>query len=72
MSGSPRTFVKYTGRHQVLWAAFQSRKACPTTPLFPEMQIAKNLWGVGDSYFPGQSTYSTALSGVKVAQALLG
>ena len=72
MSGSPRTFVKYTGRHRGAVGGIPKTKGLSNYPLFPEMEIAKNLWGVGDSYFPGQSTYSTALSGVKVAQALLG
>ena len=72
MSGSPRTFEKFTGRRQGAVGGIPKTKGLANYPLFPKTEIAKNLWGVGDSYFPGQSTYSTALSGVKVAQALLG
>ena len=72
MSGSPRTFVKYTGRHRGAVGGIPKTKGLSNYPLFPKTEIAPGLWGVGDSYFPGQSTYSTALSGVKVAQSLLG
>lgn len=34
--------------------------------------IAPNLWLVGDSVFPGQSTLATALGGLRVAEALAG
>jgi len=39
--------------------------------LFPT-QAADDLWLVGDSVFPGQSTLAAAIGGVKVADRILG
>ena len=36
----------------------------PTNPL-------PNLWMVGDSHFPGQSTLATAVGGVRTAHAII-
>ena len=38
MSGSPRTFVKYTGRHPGAVGGIPKVKGLSNYPLFPEMQ----------------------------------
>ena len=45
----------------------------PQTNLFRAWapRLAPNLWMVGDSIFPGQSTAAVALGGLRVARALL-
>ena len=69
--GSPRTFARYTARkngcvggipRQVGWHNYKG--------LWPR-QVHPNLWLVGDSVFPGQSTLSTAIGGARTANEVL-
>lgn len=68
MPGTPLTFQFYTRRPQGMVGGF------PQTSLLksrgPWTGI-KNLWLVGDSVFPGQSTAGATLSGWRVAEAVL-
>lgn len=68
MPGTPLTFQFYTRRPQGMVGGF------PQTSLLksrgPWTGI-KNLWLVGDSVFPGQSTAGVTLSGWRVAEAVL-
>lgn len=67
LSGTPLTFEYYTGRVGGMVGGF------PQTSLFsvrgPRTGLA-NLWLVGDSIFPGQSTAGVTLGGRRVAAAV--
>ncbi|MEC7985332.1 MAG: FAD-dependent oxidoreductase, partial [Myxococcota bacterium] len=71
LPASPRTFDRFTKRpsgavggipRTVGWHNYNG--------LFPK-ETLPNLWLVGDSVFPGQSTLSTTIGGVRTAHALL-
>lgn len=68
LPGTPVTFEFYTRRPGGMVGGF------PQTSLFkargPHTGIA-NLWLVGDSIFPGQSTAGVTLGGMRVATAVL-
>jgi phytoene dehydrogenase-like protein len=68
LPGTPLTFEYYTRRPQGMVGGF------PQTSLFaargPQTGIA-NLWLVGDSVFPGQSTAGVTVGAMRVAAAVL-
>lgn len=70
MTASPRTFARFTGRHQgyvggvprrVGWSHYRPRALWPR-------QAAPDLYLVGDSVLLGQSTLAVALGGVRTAE----
>ncbi|MEM7535639.1 MAG: NAD(P)/FAD-dependent oxidoreductase [Chloroflexota bacterium] len=65
--GTPVTFNRFT-RRQWGWVG-----GFPQTNLFRTWapKLDTNLWMVGDSIFPGQSTAAVALGGIRVANAVL-
>lgn len=65
--GTPVTFQRFTRRRWGWVGGF------PQTNLLRGMppRLAQNLWMVGDSIFPGQSTAAVALGGLRVAAAAL-
>lgn len=67
MPGTPVTFQRFT-RRQWGWVG-----GFPQTSLWRVVgpRLARNLWLVGDSIFPGQSTAAVALGGLRVAQMAL-
>jgi C-3',4' desaturase CrtD len=67
MPGTPVTFQRFT-RRQWGWVG-----GFPQTDLFQTWgpRLAPNLWMVGDSIFPGQSTAAVALGGLRVAGTIL-
>ncbi|MFO7539526.1 MAG: NAD(P)/FAD-dependent oxidoreductase [Chloroflexota bacterium] len=68
LPGTPITFQFYTRRPQGMVGGF------PQTSLFNVRGPATglpNLWLVGDSIFPGQSTAGVTLGGMRVAGAIL-
>lgn len=67
LPGTPITFQRYTGR-KLGWVG-----GFPQTSLFTNFhpQLDKNLYVVGDSIFPGQSTAAVALGGLRVAKNIL-
>jgi len=67
ISGTPVTFQRYTRRKRGWVGGF------PQTDLFRSFapRLAPNLWLVGDSIFPGQSTAAVALGGLRVAKMVL-
>lgn len=67
LPGTPITFKRYTGRVYGWVGGF------PQTSLFETFhpKISDNLWLVGDSIFPGQSTAAVALGGQRVAKEIL-
>ena len=71
MPGSPRTFQRFTLRSEGLVGGIPRRVGLANYgDIFPR-PFGPNLYLVGDSVFPGQSTLATAIGGVKVAQQLL-
>lgn len=67
LPGTPVTFQRFTRRAWGWVGGF------PQTSLFRTWapRLAPNLWMVGDSIFPGQSTAAVALGGMRVAAAVL-
>ena len=67
MTGTPVTFQRFTRRTPGWVGGF------PQTNLFRTWgpRLAPNLWMVGDSIFPGQSTAAVALGGLRVAHSIL-
>jgi hypothetical protein len=67
LPGTPVTFQRFTRRAWGWVGGF------PQTNLFRAWgpRLAANLWLVGDSIFPGQSTAVVALGGLRVAGAVL-
>ncbi|MEM7034436.1 MAG: NAD(P)/FAD-dependent oxidoreductase [Chloroflexota bacterium] len=65
--GTPVTFQRFTRRKWGWVGGF------PQTNLFRAWgpRIANNVWMVGDSIFPGQSTAAVALGGMRVARMIL-
>lgn len=67
MPGTPVTFHRFTRRAWGWVGGF------PQTNLFRAWgpRLFPNLWMVGDSIFPGQSTAAVALGGIRVAKGIL-
>jgi C-3',4' desaturase CrtD len=67
MPGTPVTFHRFT-RHKWGWVG-----GFPQTNLLRAIgpRLSPNLWLVGDSIFPGQSTAAVALGGLRVAEMVL-
>jgi len=70
MTGSPRTFERFTRRTHGLVGGIPRRAGWGNYLNFWPQAHLPNLYLVGDSVFPGQSTLATALGGVKVAGVL--
>jgi phytoene dehydrogenase-like protein len=68
MPGTPVTFQRFTRRKWGWVGGF------PQTSLLRAFgpRLSRNLWLVGDSIFPGQSTAAVALGGLRVADMALG
>jgi C-3',4' desaturase CrtD len=67
MPGTPVTFQRFVRRKWGWVGGF------PQTSLLRSIapQLGKQMWLVGDSIFPGQSTTAVALGGLRVANAVL-
>jgi len=67
MPGTPVTFQRFT-RRKAGWVG-----GFPQTGLLRTLgsRLSPNLWLVGDSIFPGQSTAAVALGGLRVARMAL-
>ena len=67
MPGTPVTFQRFTRRAYGWVGGF------PQTSLFQTWgpRLSPNLWMVGDSIFPGQSTAAVALGGIRVARGIM-
>jgi phytoene dehydrogenase-like protein len=70
MTGSPRTFERFTGRRGGFVGGIPRRHGLANYRDMWPGPIADGLYLVGDSVFPGQSTLATALGGVKLADHL--
>ena len=67
LPGTPVTFQRYTRRMYGWVGGF------PQTNLFTSWgpRIEPNIWMVGDSIFPGQSTAAVSLGGIRVAKLII-
>jgi phytoene dehydrogenase-like protein len=65
--GTPVTFQRFTKRSQGWVGGFPQTNLFRTWP----SRLAKDLYMVGDSIFPGQSTAAVALGGLRVGQQVL-
>lgn len=68
--GSPRTFQRFTRRPEGLVGGVPRRVGWTHYLSIGPTEVERGLWMVGDSVFPGQSTYATAVGGVRVAEAV--
>lgn len=68
LPGTPVTFRRFTRRAWGWVGGF------PQTNLFTAWgpRLSRDLWMVGDSIFPGQSTAAVAMGGMRVAYGILG
>lgn len=72
MPGSPRTFERFTGRDHGYVGGIPRRVGLHHyTRMWPRPALP-DLYLVGDTVFPGQSTLGTALGGIKLAERLAG
>ena len=67
LPGTPINFERFTRRPKGWVGGY------PQTSLFRNVgpRVAKDIWLVGDSIFPGQSIPAVALGGMRVAQSVL-
>ena len=70
MPASPRTFARFTGRHDGYVGGIPRRAGLSHYAGLVPSPVAHGLWLVGDSIFPGQSTLATAIGGTRVAEAI--
>jgi phytoene dehydrogenase-like protein len=66
LPGTPVSFRRHTGRERGWVGGF------PQTSLFKGLpsRLREDVWLVGDSIFPGQSTAAVALGGMRVAEGI--
>lgn len=70
LTASPRTFARFTGRHLGYVGGIPRRAGLAHyRDLIPPPALP-DLYLVGDTVFPGQSTLATAIGGVKVAERI--
>lgn len=72
MTGSPRTFERFTGRDGGHVGGIPRRRGLHHYLDLVPAPALPGLYLVGDSVFPGQSTLATAAGGLKVAERILG
>jgi len=70
LTASPRTFARFTRRHQGLVGGVPRRAGLHHYRRLAPPRVLPGLYLVGDSVFPGQSTLATALGGVKAADRI--
>ena len=69
--GTPFSFWRYTHRHRGMVGGIpQYRRISGFLSLGPRAAGIKNLWLVGDSTFPGQSTAAVSQSAIRVYHAI--
>lgn len=71
MTGSPRTFERFTGRFAGYVGGVPRRAGLHNYREIVTPSPAPGLFMVGDSVFPGQSTLATTLGGMKAASRAL-
>jgi phytoene dehydrogenase-like protein len=71
LTASPRTFARFTGRPEGLVGGIPRTAGLHNYTQLGPFEAARDLYLVGDSVFPGQSTLATFLSGARTAEAML-
>jgi phytoene dehydrogenase-like protein len=71
MTASPRTFERFTLRPGGLVGGVPRRAGLGQYTQLGPFEAEEQLWLVGDSVFPGQSTLATAIGGLRTAEAVL-
>jgi phytoene dehydrogenase-like protein len=71
MTASPRTFERFTRRHLGYVGGVPRRAGLHHYRSLSAPEIARGLFLVGDSVFPGQSTLGTAIGGTRLATRIL-
>ncbi|XXF76100.1 FAD-dependent oxidoreductase [Myxococcaceae bacterium GXIMD 01537] len=70
MTGSPRTFERFTGRDEGAVGGVPRRAGWWNYRDLGPRPVLEGLWLVGDSVFPGQSTLAVAVGGVRTAACI--
>lgn len=70
MTGSPRTFERFTGRPEGLVGGPPRTKGLRHYLTLNSTAVMPRFYLTGDSFFPGQSTLATATGGARVAERL--
>jgi phytoene dehydrogenase-like protein len=71
-TASPRTFARFTGRSEGLVGGVPRRAGLTNYARMAPRPVLPDVYLVGDSVFPGQSTLATAVGGKKLAERLAG
>lgn len=71
MSASPRTFERFTAREEGLVGGIPKRRGWHNYLRLGPRRLAKGLYMVGDSTFPGQSTLATATGGERTSEMIM-
>jgi phytoene dehydrogenase-like protein len=70
LTASPRTFERFTRRTGGAVGGVPRRAGLANYAQPGPQEVERGLWLAGDSVFPGQSTYATAVGGVRTAAAI--
>lgn len=70
LPASPRTFRRFVRRADGAVGGVPRRAGLGAYTQLGPVQVERGLWLVGDSVFPGQSTYAVAVCGQRVAEAI--
>ncbi len=70
MTASPRTFERFTGRRRGYVGGIPRTTGLHNYRNLSPQEVVDDLYIVGDTVFPGQSTLAVALGGVRVAEAI--
>ena len=69
-TASPRTFERFTERYSGYVGGIPRRVGVHNYRYFKPLEVLPQLYLVGDTVFPGQSTFATAIGGYKLAEYL--
>lgn len=70
LPASPRTFQRFLRRADGAVGGVPRRVGLVSYRQVGTVEVERGLWLVGDSVFPGQSTYAVAVGGLRVAEAV--
>jgi phytoene dehydrogenase-like protein len=70
LPASPRTFARFTRRTNGAVGGVPRRAGLANYAHPGPREVERGIWLAGDSVFPGQSTYATAVGGVRTAEAI--
>lgn len=70
LPASPRTFQRFVRRRDGAVGGVPRRVGLSAYTQLGPVEVERGLWLVGDSVFPGQSTYAVAVGGLRVAEAV--